>query len=267
MTTLSKVSGIITPMVLREVSNKTKAEVDFIIAVYRPQQANPDRTRPVLVPKRIEPREAPPRAGVLSSNTGAPAPAESSLPLRSEVNLTNIKLSFEQKWKVEGVVSERVHAKLERCKKLLSRKHPKGVDYDTLFDELTELYLDKTDPERRVKKQKKRVAQTKSKTTQTRHIPAEVKDEVWKRDDGKCTFVGSNEKRCNSDHNLQFDHYPVPYARGGPSTVNNLRLLCAKHNRYTAEKTYGETHMKKFYLKEEPAVYLSGQPAWSRSYN
>ncbi len=258
MTTLSQIASIITPKLLGEICNKTKAEVDLIIAVYRPQQANPDRTRPVLVPKKIEPREAPPRAGVLSSNAGAPAPAESSLPLRGEVNLTNIKLSFEQKWKVEGVVSERVHEKVERCKKLLSRKHPKGVDYDTLFDELTELYLDKTDPERRVKKQKKRVAQTKSKTTQTRHIPAEVKDEVWKRDDGKCTFVGSNEKRCNSDDNLQFDHYPVPYARGGPSTVNNLRLLCAKHNRHAAEKVYGKARVEKFFIKESAAVYLTG---------
>jgi hypothetical protein len=62
------------------------------------------------------------------------------------VSLTNIKLEFEKKWKVEGVVSERVKQKLERCKSLLSKKYPKDVDYDALFDELTEVFLEKTDP-------------------------------------------------------------------------------------------------------------------------
>ncbi|MGD8414595.1 MAG: HNH endonuclease signature motif containing protein, partial [Candidatus Latescibacterota bacterium] len=62
-------------------------------------------------------------------------------------------------------------------------------------------------------------------------------------------------KRCNSQHNLEYDHYPVPYARGGPSTVNNLRLLCAKHNRHAAIKTYGERAIEKHYIKEKRAEY------------
>ncbi len=41
-------------------------------------------------------------------------------------------------------------------------------------------------------------------------------------------------------------HSSMPYARGGPSPVNNLRLLCAKHNNYTAATTYGEAHMEKY---------------------
>lgn len=254
MSVLCQVHRILTPALLKEICDKPKSEVDLIIAALRPQSANPDRSRPVMVPKKIEPQKAPPRAGALSSDVGEPAKSWNSL--RGEVNLTNIKLSFEQKWKVEGVVSKCVHEKLERCKKLLSRKYPKGVDYNILFDELTELFLDKSDPERRIKNRTRCATGNKPKTADTRHISKEMKDQVWKRDKGKCAFVGSNGKRCNSGYNIQFDHFPVPFARGGPNTVSNLRLLCAKHNRYTAELVYGEEHIKKFFVRESGSVLI-----------
>ncbi len=57
----------------------------------------------------------------------------------------------------------------------------------------------------------------------TRMIPAEVKKEVWKRDQGRCV-------KCGSATNLHFDH-DLPFSLGGTSlTANNVRLLCAKHN-------------------------------------
>jgi len=57
----------------------------------------------------------------------------------------------------------------------------------------------------------------------TRIIPTEVKKLVWKRDKGRCVICGSTE-------NLHFDH-DIPFSRGGSSiTVDNVRILCAKHN-------------------------------------
>jgi hypothetical protein len=50
-------------------------------------------------------------------------------------------------------------------------------------------------------------------------------------------------------------HLSHKFPRGGPSTVNNLRLLCAKHNKYTAEQVYGERCIKKHYIKEAPVAY------------
>jgi hypothetical protein len=56
-----------------------------------------------------------------------------------------------------------------------------------------------------------------------RVIPSEVKLAVWKRDEGRCVI-------CSSDDNLHFDHV-VPYSRGGSSlVVENVQLLCARHN-------------------------------------
>ena len=65
-----------------------------------------------------------------------------------------------------------------------------------------------------------------------RAIPAAVKREVWRRDQGRCRYVDrTSGRRCGSQHLLQIDHV-VPYALGGAAEPNNLRLLCAAHHRY-----------------------------------
>ena len=58
-----------------------------------------------------------------------------------------------------------------------------------------------------------------------RHIPALVQRAVWTRDGGQCTFVGDNGTRCPARRTLEFDHIE-PLARGGKSTISNIRLLC-----------------------------------------
>jgi 5-methylcytosine-specific restriction endonuclease McrA len=56
-----------------------------------------------------------------------------------------------------------------------------------------------------------------------RVIPTAVKVEVWARDEGKCV-------KCGATDNLHFDHV-LPFAKGGASiTVENVQLLCARHN-------------------------------------
>jgi hypothetical protein len=56
-----------------------------------------------------------------------------------------------------------------------------------------------------------------------RIIPTAVKLEVWRRDGGKCRL-------CDAIDELHFDHI-VPFSRGGTSlTVENVQLLCARHN-------------------------------------
>lgn len=56
-----------------------------------------------------------------------------------------------------------------------------------------------------------------------RIIPTKVKQEVWKRDQGKCV-------QCGSTTDLHFDHV-IPHSKGGTSiTAENIQILCAKHN-------------------------------------
>jgi hypothetical protein len=73
---------------------------------------------------------------------------------------------------------------------------------------------------------------------QGRHIPAAMKREVWERDGGCCSYTDANTgKRCGSKFQLQYDHIE-PYALGGSTEPENLRILCAQHNRWRSEKTY-----------------------------
>ena len=54
-------------------------------------------------------------------------------------------------------------------------------------------------------------------------ISQNIKDKVWRRDNGKCVLCGSNE-------NIEFDHI-IPFSKGGTDTYRNLQILCEKCNR------------------------------------
>jgi len=76
-----------------------------------------------------------------------------------------------------------------------------------------------------------------------RYIPLEVKRAVWERDGGRCTFIGTGGKRCDTRELIEFDHVDS-VGRGGRATVAGVRLLCRAHNQYTAERTYGGDFMR-----------------------
>ena len=57
----------------------------------------------------------------------------------------------------------------------------------------------------------------------SRGISQEVKNRVWRRDQGKCTQCGSNEK-------IEFDHI-IPHSEGGSNTYRNIQILCQECNR------------------------------------
>ena len=69
-----------------------------------------------------------------------------------------------------------------------------------------------------------------------RIVPVALKREVWMKESEGCAFTSSaTGKRCASRHRLQVDHIH-PFALGGSSVdPENLRLLCAVHNRVAWE--------------------------------
>ena len=71
----------------------------------------------------------------------------------------------------------------------------------------------------------------------SRYIAADVSHAVKKRDGCQCSFVSQDGRRCTETRHLHFDH-KVPFALGGSSTVDNLRLLCPAHNRLEATKVF-----------------------------
>ena len=75
-----------------------------------------------------------------------------------------------------------------------------------------------------------------------RYVPAQLKRAVWQRDGGRCAFTSDRGHRCESRTRLEFDHV-VPIARGGRTTLDNLRLLCRTHNQLAAERVLGRGFM------------------------
>jgi 5-methylcytosine-specific restriction endonuclease McrA len=73
----------------------------------------------------------------------------------------------------------------------------------------------------------------------SRYIPATVRRAVWIRDEGRCAFVAPNGVRCDETGRLEF-HHLVPFADGGPSTLENLALRCTRHNGTDARRWSGD---------------------------
>lgn len=83
----------------------------------------------------------------------------------------------------------------------------------------------------------------------TRYIPQALKDRVHLRDRGKCVWIAPGGGKCSSRHNLQVDHI-VPFALGGTNSLDNLQILCQKHNLLKAERDFGKQFMKKNHKRE-----------------
>lgn len=71
----------------------------------------------------------------------------------------------------------------------------------------------------------------------SRHIPAAVRRAVWKRDAGRCAFMGA-AGRCEARALLEL-HHVRPFAAGGEATVENIQLRCRAHNAHEAEIYFG----------------------------
>lgn len=96
-----------------------------------------------------------------------------------------------------------------------------------------------------------------------RSIPMAVRQAVFRRDGGRCTFVGDTGQRCDSCHSLEFDHV-VPIARGGLTTADNLRLRCRTHNRLEAERSFGAAFMRAKRERASAARVAPPEPGWHR---
>ncbi len=88
-------------------------------------------------------------------------------------------------------------------------------------------------------------AQHESAQSNSRYIPAALKREIWRRDQGQCTFLSPDGRRCTSRFSLEVDHLK-PFALGGETKHENLRLLCRAHNAHQAVAQFGQGLMQAY---------------------
>ena len=78
----------------------------------------------------------------------------------------------------------------------------------------------------------------------SRYIPSEVRRQVFERDGARCSYVSPDGKRREQRGWLEL-HHEDPFARGGPATTDNIRILCAPHNRLLAERDFGRAFVQR----------------------
>ena len=68
--------------------------------------------------------------------------------------------------------------------------------------------------------------ETKEVRRQGRYLPRDIMLKVVRRDNQICQVCFKHVR----DDEIEFDHI-IPYSKGGPTTVENIRLLCRSCNR------------------------------------
>jgi hypothetical protein len=76
-----------------------------------------------------------------------------------------------------------------------------------------------------------------------RRFPAAVAGAVFLRDGKQCSYVSPEGRRCSARWCLELDHIE-PWAVGGESTVENLRLRCRAHNQRAARQYFGTSRVE-----------------------
>jgi 5-methylcytosine-specific restriction endonuclease McrA len=220
--------------VLAAARHQSKREVERIVATLVPKPA-----APTCIRKLPAPHEAPAvPAATPAPATAVPVMAAVSQPTAPAVSPPSTRPAVTQlapeRYKVQFTISRDTHDKLRRVQDLMRHAIPNG-DPAEIFDRALTLLLHDLD--------RRRCAATaapcgsRAATPRGRHIPAAVRREVWKRDEGRCTFVGTNG-RCSETGFLEL-HHVEPYAVGGVATAENILLRCRAHNAYEAALFFG----------------------------
>jgi len=118
----------------------------------------------------------------------------------------------------DAIEDEALRDKLLRVKGKLAHSHP-----DLDLTQLLHMLCDKE-------------LEVKSPAAPQVNSIAQIKREIWKRDQGKCT-------NCSSTYAVQEEHI-VPKAADGTYTLENMKLLCRKCNQRSAIEFYGQEKME-----------------------
>lgn len=146
-----------------------------------------------------------------------------------------IKLSFE--------ASPKLCEKLEKLKGLLAHKNF-GGDLAKLIETMADICIENLETKTRgiADSHERAIISNQTEITlpdkvhlrhkKSRYIPLTTRRKVWRESDGKCQFIDlQTGRKCESPYALQIDHIHE-FAKGGGHSVENLRLLCANHNRF-----------------------------------
>jgi hypothetical protein len=232
---------------LRRARGKTKRQVQELVAALAPRADVPASIRKVPAPRRSqlvpEPVVASPTTEPKGGRQAPPSPQLVPEPVANAKSSDSgvLRLVPPSPVTVEPLSGQRYHihftagAVLKKKLDQAMELSPVGTGLEAVIESAVSAYVDTLRNKRfGVAGRKRRPV----KNPGSRYITKAIKREVFERDGGVCTFEDAQGHRCTERKGLEYDHI-VPHARGGPGTVDNLRLRCRAHNQLHAEACFG----------------------------
>jgi hypothetical protein len=174
--------------------------------------------------------------------TDAKSPAESSgslpQPLRERPVVEPVTAELRR---LHITVPRRLLEKLAAARDALSHSMPSATDDEILEAGLDLLLAQHAKRKGLVEKPRKVPPPSKGDA-----VPAHVSRAVWLRAGGRCECKLDSGEVCGSTYKLELDHFPIPKAKGGPSTIENVRLACRPHNVGAARDLLGNAVMDRY---------------------
>lgn len=207
---------------VKEALGKNTEGIKRLIAKLAPQPTVPSVVRRLPAPKPVvtEPASSGEPLLSLADLVSTPAsPPPSRRPVLAPLSESHYKLQVT----ISGAARER----LKQIQDLMRHRLPSGDPAVIVEHALEVLHADL------LKKKAADVAKPRVGRAvveaKGRYIPASVRREVWRRDQGKCAFVGADGTKCASSSGVEF-HHVRPYAVGGEASVENIEMRCRAHN-------------------------------------
>jgi hypothetical protein len=223
----------------------SKRRLARIVAEIHPQPPIPTSVRKLPIPRPAAPPESITAVGDgTHADAEMPSPEEEGhesllltppLPTRPAA-ITPLAPDI---YKVQFTLSSAGYKKLRRAQDLLRHTIPDG-DAGVILERALGVLVDHLDKKKLAATERPQPA--REPTTRSRHIPAAVTRDVWRRDGDQCAFVGT-QGRCAERAFLEL-HHVIPFADGGAATTGNIQLRCRAHNQYEADLWCGADIVK-----------------------
>jgi 5-methylcytosine-specific restriction endonuclease McrA len=225
--------------ILDKAAGRSEDQVKELVAALRPQPAPADLLRRLPTPRNDSGGSGPAPGATLSAPAAAVPPvATPPLPRPLTNPPARLQPIAPELHVLRVTVGAEFVADLEAVRAALSHQLP-GASLEEVLHECMRVTLKAVENRRRGTGRK---TTSKAPPPGSRYVPVAISDEVWRRDDGQCAFVGSAGRRCGLRHQLQLHHLD-PFGKGGPTIAPNLTLRCRVHNRYAAERDFGRDHI------------------------
>ena len=233
--------------VLAEAAGKSTREVKQIAVRVAPRPDVPSTVRKLPPPRSVsaagatgkdrDEAKGSPRTddsvAASAEKPGSPAPARPQ-GHRPEAQRPIVEPLAPAKYRMQITLDEEMHDDLTCLQDLMRREVPDGDPAEIVRQGLKMLRADR---EKKAFAGTVRPRPSEGSAPESRHVQAEVRRQVWRRDGGQCAFIGRDGRRCTERSYLEFHHVRA-YALGGGKTAENISLRCRAHNAYEAERVF-----------------------------